>query len=212
MYQPKHFEENNRDSVNGLIKAFPFATFITHDGKELVVNHVPMLLDPTAGEFGTLRCHVARANPLWKTLASGVPAVAVFQGPYAYISPSWYVSKRETGKAVPTWNYVVVHAHGTPRVVDDADWLLAHVTEMSSLHEASQRQPWKVSDSPPDFIASMVKAIVGIEMPIARLEGKWKLSQNRIPADREAIIAELGSREDDASQAMAAWVKQANQV
>jgi transcriptional regulator len=210
MYIPRHFEETRLETLQGLIKSHPFATLVTQGETELIVNHVPILLDTAAGEFGTLRCHVARANPLWQQFSASVPSVAIFQGPEAYISPSWYPSKREHGKAVPTWNYAVVHAFGMPRVIDDAAWLLAHVTEMSALQESKQRQPWKVSDSPPDFIASMVKAIVGIEIPVARLSGKWKLSQNRAEADKLAVIAELESRSDDNSRAMAAWIRQAN--
>lgn len=210
MYIPKHFEENRIEVLHGLIKSHPFATFVMHSGSELVVNHVPMLLDPAAGEFGTLRCHVARANPLWKLLPGDIESAIIFQGPYGYISPSWYPSKRENAKVVPTWNYAVVHAFGTPRVIDDAKWLLAHVTQMTEFQESQQAQPWKVTDAPPDFVDSMVKAIVGIEIPVTKLSGKWKLSQNRLPADRKGVIDTLGSRSDDDSKTMADWVKRAN--
>jgi transcriptional regulator len=208
MYIPKHFEETDLKTLHRLIQSHPFATLVASGADGLEVNHVPMLLSPAEGEFGTLRCHVARANPVWKLFSGGIDAVAVFQGPDAYISPSWYPSKREHGKAVPTWNYAVVHAHGRPRFIDDAAWLLAHVTEMSVLQESRQAKPWKVADAPPDFIDSMVKAIVGIEMPVTKLSGKWKLSQNRPEVDKVAVIETLAARGDDASRAMAEWIKQ----
>jgi transcriptional regulator len=210
MYIPKHFEETRLETLHGLMQSHPFAALVTQAGAELVVNHVPMLLDPSVGEFGMLRCHVARANPLWRQFSASIESVAIFQGPDAYVSPSWYPGKREHGKVVPTWNYAVVHAFGIPRVIDDAAWLLAHVTAMTSVQESRQPQPWKVSDAPTDFIDSMLKAIVGIEMPIAKLSGKWKLSQNRLPADRAGVVTELQSRSDDSSRVMAAWVKDAN--
>jgi transcriptional regulator len=208
MYIPKHFEEPRIEILHGLIKSYPFASLVTLADGDLLVNHMPMLLDSTAGEFGTLRCHVARANPVWKQVSTSVESVVIFQGPYSYISPSWYPAKREHGKAVPTWNYAVVHAHGYPHAVDDPKWLLAHVTEMVEMHEASQPAPWHVTDAPPDFIDSMVSAIVGIEIPITRLSGKWKVSQNRPAGDKPAIVAALEAQGDDQSRAMAALVKQ----
>lgn len=207
MYMPRHFEETHLDVLQALIKAHPFATLITQTGGALNANHMPILLDPAAGEFGTLRFHVARANPVWKDLAGG-DALVVFQGPEAYISPSWYPTKREHGKAVPTWNYAVVHAAGRPRAIEDRAWLLAHVTEMSALQEASQVQPWKVADAPPEFIDSMVAAIVGIEMPVAKLTGKWKVSQNRPAVDRPAIAEALDKRGTEGAHAMAALVRE----
>lgn len=207
MYIPKHFEETDLATLHALIRAHPFATLVTqHDG-ELNANHMPMLLDTSAGEFGTLRCHVARANPVWQQLA-GSRSLAIFQGPEAYISPSWYPTKREHGKAVPTWNYAVVHAGGQARAIDDGNWLLAHVTEMVGAHEGKMPQPWKVSDAPADFIDSMVRAIVGIEIPISTLLGKWKVSQNRPAVDKPAIADALDARGDEGSRAMAALVKE----
>jgi transcriptional regulator len=208
MYIPKHFEETQLQTLHALIKAHPFATLVTLADGELTANHVPMLLDAAAGELGTLRCHVARANPLWKHLAAASGALIVFQGPEAYISPSWYPTKREHGKAVPTWNYAVVHAQGEARAIDDRDWLLAHVTEMSNLHEATEPAPWNISDAPADFIDSMVRAIVGIEIPIAKLSGKWKVSQNRPAVDKPAIAAALKARGGDGARAMAALVEE----
>jgi transcriptional regulator len=188
MYQPQHFVVTEPARLHALIEANPLATWVTQDGNgELVVNHVPFLLDR---ERGVLVGHVARANPVWQQPAK---SVFVFQGADAYVSPGWYAAKREHGKVVPTWNYAVVHAHGTPRVVDERDGLLAIVTRLTASHEAAQRAPWSVGDAPPEFIEQMLRAIVGIEVPIERLEGKWKVSQNRSRADREGVADALGA-------------------
>ncbi|CAN5177277.1 FMN-binding negative transcriptional regulator [soil metagenome] len=209
MYQPKHHEENRIEVLHGLMKSYPFGTIASLGHEGLLVNHMPFLLDPGSGEFGTLRCHVARANPVWQQFSDSVESIVIFQGPDAYVSPSWYPGKHEHGKAVPTWNYAVVHAHGLPRVINDAAWLLDHVTELSNTHEASQRLPWKVSDAPPDYIERMLEMIVGVEMPITSLVGKWKVSQNRPAADRDGVAAGLESRKDEQSRAMAALVRDA---
>jgi transcriptional regulator len=188
MYQPQHFVVTEPARLHALIEANPLATWVTQDEDgELVVNHVPFLLDR---ERGVLVGHVARANPVWKRPAK---SVLVFQGADAYVSPGWYAAKREHGKVVPTWNYAVVHAHGTPRVVDDRDGLLAIVTRLTALHEAGQAAPWAVADAPPEFIEQMLRAIVGIELPVERLEGKWKVSQNRGRADRDGVADALGA-------------------
>jgi len=151
--------------------------------------------------------HVARANPIWKSFSKDVASVIVFQGPQTYITPSWYPSKQAHGKAVPTWNYAVVHAHGLPRAVEDADWLIQHVRQLSDLHESEQAVPWSVSDAPPDYIDTMVKAIVGIEISISTLAGKWKVSQNRPLPDKLGTIAGLHGRGDAASREMAVLVQ-----
>lgn len=197
MYNPKHFEERDIGVIHALIKAHPLSTWVTLADGALVANHIPFLVDPSRGEFGTLVGHVARANPVWKSFSRDVPSILVFQGPEGYISPSFYASKREHGKVVPTWNYAVVHAYGTPRVIDDPAWLRGHVTAMTDLQE-SRHPPgeWKVSDAPSDFIDGMVKMIVGIEIPVARVEGKWKMSQNRATADRAGTVAGLNERGD----------------
>jgi transcriptional regulator len=150
---------------------------------------------------------MARANPQWRTL-SDTPALAIFQGPSAYVSPAWYATKRETGKVVPTWNYAVVHAHGPVRVIHDRDWLRTFVTRLTRRHEAARPDPWQVSDAPADYIDTQLAAIVGIEMPIARLEGKWKVSQNRPPADRAGVVEGLRSEGGDAAAAIAELVRQ----
>jgi transcriptional regulator len=205
MYLPAHFEETRTPVMHDLVRAHPLATWVVQGTDGLVVNHIPFLIDPEGGPFGTLVGHVARANPIWRQLGA---SVAVFQGPQAYVSPNWYPSKHAHGKAVPTWNYAVVHAHGTPRAIESRDALLQIVTRLTQAHEAGQAAPWAVSDAPPDFIDQVLKAIVGIEMPIERLVGKWKVSQNRGEADRLGTVAGLRQRGDAQSLAMAALVGQ----
>src|SRR5690606_8363870 len=158
----------------GLIDAHPLGTWVTAAAGALEVNHIPFVLDPHRGEFGTLVGHVARANKVW-TSASATESVVVFQGPESYITPSWYPTKHEHGKVVPTWNYVVVHAHGVPRVIQDPVWLRQHVGDLTHRHEAGREAPWHVSDAPSDFIEALLGGIVGLEIPIARLVGKWKV-------------------------------------
>lgn len=203
MYMPPHFEQHDAGALRALMHAHPLATWVMHDGADLVVNHVPFFLDATRGEHGTLVGHVARANPVWQRVAH---SVFVFHGAQAYVSPSWYPSKQAHGKVVPTWNYAVVHAHGTPRVVDERARLLDIVTQLTALHEAGQALPWQVGDAPADFIEQMLGAIVGIEVPIDRIVGKCKASQNRGSADRQGVAAGLRQRGGDDALAMAALV------
>jgi transcriptional regulator len=210
MYIPQQFEETQIDILHELMRAHPLSTLVTLADGTLNVNHIPLLVCGTAGEFGTLRGHIARANPLASQLSdtAGAEAVAVFQGPESYISPSWYPSKHADGKAVPTWDYAVVHAHGCPRIIQDADWLLNHLTTMTDEQEAAQALPWKVSDAPKEYIDRLMGAIVGIEIPIARIHGKWKVSQNRPRGDRLGVAAGLESRGNDQSRAVAQLVMQ----
>lgn len=175
--------------MSGLIRRYPLATLVTGGDAGLEANHLPMLFDPEPAPFGTLRGHLARGNAQWKS--PRLDALAIFQGPQAYVSPSFYPSKAEHGKVVPTWNYAVVHAHGTLRVHDDPEWLRALVSTLTDVEEARFAEPWQVTDAPEDYIEGLLKAIVGIELPIARLEGKWKASQNRDEADRAGVAAEL---------------------
>ena len=203
MYMPTHFEETRPEVLHRLVAAHPLATWVVQGGAGLLVNHIPFLLDGGRGPHGTLVGHVARANPVWQSLGS---SVAVFQGAQAYVSPSWYPSKRAHGKVVPTWNYAVVHAHGTPRAIESRDELLAIVTRLTLTHEAGSAVPWAVTDAPPDFIEQMLKASVGIEIPVERWVGKWKVSQNRSAPDRLGTVAGLQQRADAQSLAMAALV------
>jgi transcriptional regulator len=208
MYVPKHHEESNVSVLHGLIKSHPLGTWVTQGGGELLANHIPFLLDATRGEYGTLVGHVARANPVWQSFSTSVSSVVVFQGAETYITPSWYPSKHAHGKAVPTWNYVVVHAHGLPRAIEDPAWLLAHINQLTTEHEAEQALPWKVSDAPQDFTERLVQAIVGIEIPVAKLVGKWKVSQNRPESDKLGVVAGLLGRNDAQSKEMASLVHQ----
>ena len=206
MYVPTHFEETRADVLHALVRAHPLAALVTHTPDGLVANHIPFEIDADPAPFGTLRGHMARANPQWRTLGDS-PALAIFQGPSAYVSPTWYATKRDTGRVVPTWNYAVVHAHGPVRVIHDRDWLREFVTRLTIRHEAGRHDPWQVSDAPADYIDTQLAAIVGIEMPIARLEGKWKVSQNRPAVDR-AGVAE-GLLQEGGDSAVAELVRQA---
>ncbi|MBM3736903.1 MAG: FMN-binding negative transcriptional regulator [Acidobacteria bacterium] len=196
MYNPAHFAETRPGFPGESIARYPLATLITTGQGGLDANHIPMIWVP-GGEHGILRGHVARANPVWKDAST--EALAVFHGPQHYISPSWYPSKREHGKVVPTWNYAVVHAHGTVRFPEDPDWLLATVTALTDAAERINPDPWRVTDAPQDYIAGLLRAIAGVELTITRIEAKWKASQNRSPADREGVAAALRELGADAA-------------
>jgi transcriptional regulator len=200
MYLPKHFEETRVQVLHDLIGAHPLGALVSMTSAGLEANHIPFEVDPEPAPFGTLRGHIARANPLWRECSRDVDALVIFQGPDIYVSPGWYATKQETGKVVPTWNYVVVHAYGTPRFIDDRDWLRAFVTKLTNRHEAQRPDPWAVTDAPADYIEQMLGAIIGLEIPIARLVGKWKVSQNRPAQDREGAAEGL-LREGGASAA-----------
>jgi transcriptional regulator len=188
MYRPPYFREDRPEVLHALIRTHPFAQLITTGEQGLMANPLPLLIDPAASSNGTLRGHLARANDQVAALRAGGQALVIFQGPQAYVSPSWYPGKAEHGKVVPTWNYVAVHAWGVPRVIDDAAWLRRLVEDLTVSQEQGRPNPWAVGDAPADFIATMVKAIVGIEIPIDRIEGKWKLSQNRSEPDRRGVV------------------------
>ena len=194
MYLPSLFEETRIEVLAGLIHEHPLATLITQNDAGLVANHIPMEFDPAPAPFGILRGHVARANPVWRETVAGSEVLLVFQGPSAYVTPAWYATKKETGKVVPTWNYAVVHARGPLVVRDDPVWLRAFLEKLTDRHESGRTAPWKVGDAPEDFIRSQLRAIVGIEIPLTGLSGKWKMSQNRPPSDREGVIRGLRER------------------
>ena len=192
MYEPPLHRQEDLAEIHALIRARPFGLLISHGPSGLQASSVPFTLVEDGSRFGLLRCHLARANPQGRDLAETSEALVVFQGADSYITPSWYATKRETGKVVPTWNYVMVQARGTPRVVENADWLRAQVEHLTDAREAEREKPWAVGDAPEDFIAQQLRAIVGVEIAIADLRGKWKASQNRNQADREGVIAGLG--------------------
>lgn len=191
MHIPKHFAQEDRDALHALMRAHPLAALVTTGPDGPVADHVPLELFPDEGELGVLRGHVARANPLWRTHDPNTPVLAIFQGPEGYVSPSWYRSKAEHGRVVPTWNYRVAHARGPLRVIDDPAWLRALVTRLTDRHEASQPEPWRVDDAPGDYVDGLLRAIVGVEIPVTRLEGKWKTSQNRSDDDRAEVARRL---------------------
>lgn len=193
--------------MHELIRARPLATLVTLSSNGLNANHIPLHLSDSPAPFGTLRGHVARANPLLSDLANDIEALAVFHGPDVYITPAWYATKKETGKVVPTWNYVVVHAYGFLRVVDDTDWLRAQLETLTAHNEVSFPEPWAVSDAPVEHIEKIMAAIVGIEMVITRLFGKWKVSQNQPSQNLASVVAGLKASALPDALAMAALVE-----
>lgn len=206
MYIPKHFDESRTDVMHELMRARPLATLITLASTGLEANHIPLHLTDDAPPFGTLRGHVARANSLWKDYAKELEVLAVFQGPDAYVTPSWYPTKAEDGKAVPTWNYAVAHAYGALRIIDDAAWLRAHLETLSAHNEAAFPEPWQLADAPHDFTEKLIGAVVGIEIVITRLSGKWKVSQNQPPRNQAGVIEGLRESADVRSLDMAALI------
>ena len=201
MYTPKHFVESRVEALHGLIRAYPFATLVTRAADGLTANHLPFEL---VGEV--LHGHVARGNELARL--DGAEVLLIFQGPDGYISPNWYPSKHETGREVPTWNYAVVHVHGRLRVIDDATWLRRLLETLTDHHEAGQPQPWKISDAPEDHIEKSLRAIVGLEVAIERIEGKFKLSQNHPARNRAGVVAGLRERDGDGDAELAALMTQ----
>lgn len=191
MYVPAHFAQQDRAALHGLMRERPLATLVVTTAAGPTADLLPLEFDAADGPHGTLRGHVARANPLWRDALPGHPVLALFHGPQAYVTPSWYAEKPVHGRVVPTWNYTVVQASGPLRVVHDAPWLRELVGRLTDHHEAPRAEPWAVSDAPEDYVTALLRAIVGIEIPLTALVGKWKLSQNRSEADRAGVIAGL---------------------
>ena len=191
MYLPKHFAETDVGVIHDLMRDFPLATLVSHGPDGLSANHIPLQLDATAGPNGTLRGHIARANPLGRSAPVDAEILVIFQGPESYISPINYATKAEHGKVVPTWNYTAVHAYGRLRLIDDPAWIFAQISALTATHESRLPQPWAVSDAPADYIEKMLGAIVGIEITIERLIGKWKVSQNQPAVNQASLIAAL---------------------
>lgn len=207
MYIPSLFAEPRVEVMHGLIRAYPLATVVTHSASGLNANHIPLYCAESPAPYGALQGHVARSNPLLHEIAGDSEVLAIFHGPHAYITPSWYATKKETGKVVPTWNYAVVHAYGILRVVDDAAWLRAQLAALTAHNEASFPEPWAVTDAPPDHIEKIMTAIVGVEMVITKLLGKWKVSQNQPPHNQAGVIAGLRGSGREHAEAMAALVE-----
>jgi transcriptional regulator len=190
MFVPPAFREDDLHSLHRTMRDARLANLVTATADGIVATPLPMILDETEGEKGTLYGHVARANPQWR-MTPTCEALAIFMGPSAYITPSWYVTKHETAKVVPTWNYIAVHAYGQVEFFEDADRLLDIVTRLTNLHEQARAVPWAVSDAPPDFVKAQLRSIVGVRMPITRVDGKRKMSQNRSAVDRAGVIKGL---------------------
>ena len=208
MYIPHQFNESRLPILHEAIRLARLATLVTMTRDGLVATHLPLLLDPDRGPNGTLAGHVARANLQWRDTVEDSDALAIFLGPESYISPSWYATKRETGKVVPTWNYLIVQARGRPRVITDAGWLRMQIEALTRKKEAERAAPWAVSDAPDDFVAAQIRQIVGVEIEIADIRGKWKVSQNRKAEDRAGVIAGLSAEPDEGAAEMAGIVEQ----
>jgi transcriptional regulator len=203
MYVPKYNEVKDLPTLHGFVESNPLGAWTTIVNGDIVANHIPFLLHKKEGELGTLVGHVARANSVWQEYSDEKKSLVIFQGAQTYMSPNWYPSKHEHGKGVPTWCYMVAHLEGVPRKIEDPEWLLQHVNELTDTHEGKQSTPWKVSDAPDDFIDMLIGGIVGIEIPITKITGKWKLDQNRTESDRKGVIEALTSTENPQSHQIA---------
>ena len=203
MHVPEQFAERREHVLRALIAVRPFATLVASTARGLEANQLPLLLDDSQPGRLRLQGHVAKANPIWRDSSDGSEVLAIFQGPQHYVSPSWYPSKREHGKAVPTWNYVVVHARGTIHWTQDAAWLRSFLERLTSAHEAARPEPWHVDDAPAEYVARNLEAIVGLEIEVRELVGKWKLNQNKSAADRAGVIAGLSAEQNDDAAALA---------
>jgi len=208
MYLPSHFEETRIEVLHDLVRQHPLGSLVTLGTQGLNANHIPFEIDGAPAPYGTLRGHVARANPVWRDHSRDPEVLVIFHGPQVYVSPSWYETKRQTGEVVPTYNYAVVHAYGRLQIVEDRAWLRGLVTRLTERFESGRPAPWQVSDAPQDFIDKQLGAIVGIEIAISKLFGKWKASQNRPAADRAGVVEALGTTAEADGLAMARLIKE----
>ncbi|VVE37502.1 transcriptional regulator [Pandoraea communis] len=211
MYLPTPFAESRLDVLHDLIRMHPLGLLVSAGEQGLAADPIPFLVSPGEGEFGTLRAHLARANPHAQALQGVGDCLIVFTGPQGYITPSWYAAKAEHGKVVPTWNYAAVHAWGKPRVIDDAAWLLRFVGDLTQSQEQARTAPWAVEDAPADFVDGLLRAVVGVEIPIRRIEGKFKMSQNRPMPDRVGVVEGLRA-EGAMNEPLAALIAQRGDV
>lgn len=206
MQQPPIFREHRVDVMRGLMRAHPFATIVSAATGLLTADHIPLVLHEEEGEHGTLRGHIAVSNPLFRETTGPIEVLTIFQGPQTYVTPSWYAAKREHGKVVPTWNYVVVHTRGTLAFTRETPWLLRHLADLTAQHESHRPEPWAVSDAPDDFIARQLKGLVGFEIAIKALQGTWKVSQNKPLADWTGVRDGLQQAGGDEAIAIAELV------
>lgn len=204
MYIPSAFRQDDLAELHRQIRASRLATLVSQSAEGLQASHLPLLLEPEEGEFGTLYGHIARGNPHWRALAADGEALVIFNGPDAYVTPAWYPAKAEHGKVVPTWNYIAVHAYGRAEIFEDAERLLQVVSRLSDRHEAGRPAPWSVADAPREYIDTMLRAIVGFALPIRHLKGKWKLGQNRSAADFQGVREGLAASPDTRDRELAA--------
>jgi transcriptional regulator len=209
MYIRTEHRPDDREAIIALVRSHPLGAWVCQGERGLVANHVPFVLDASKGPQGTLIGHVSRANDVWRELESARPSVVMFQGAQAYITPAWYPSKNEDGKVVPTWNYTVAHVHGTARAIHDPDWILRMLNQLTNANEAGRPAPWQVGDAPSSFIARLSRAIVGIEIPVERLEGKLKASQDEAMQDRLGTVDGLQQLGTTGALSVAAFVKNA---
>jgi transcriptional regulator len=209
MYIPTANAETRLPVLHDLLRTHPLASLVTLNASGLIATHLPLVLTDDGSDFGLLQGHISRANTQWRDLTPTTDALAIFSGPQHYITPSWYPMKQDTGKVVPTWNYCVVHAYGPIRLIEDPTWLLAHLKTLTNLHEATFPTPWQVEDAPADFITALLNGIIGLEIPIRRPEGKWKLSQNRNTADRAGVASGLSTLNTPGSSAMQHLIEEA---
>lgn len=208
MYIPAVNREDDIAELRRFVRSGPLCTLVSMTGQGLFASHIPMVLQDSGSAFGVLRGHVARANSHWRDLNTEVETLAIFTGPQHFISASWYPGKKTHGREVPTWNYVAVHAYGHLRVIEDQDWLLKHLKTLVDENEKIAEFPWSVSDAPPDYIANQMRAIVGVELEVSRVEGKWKVSQNRTDEDAAAVIAGLQTLGTPSSEVMQELIKE----
>ena len=208
MYNPPSFAEHDVEVMHAFIEAHPLGALVTASASGLFATHLPLVLDRELGTHGTLQGHIARANPHHELAGEVAEALVLFSGADAYVTPTMYASKAKHGKVVPTWNYVAVHAHGTLRFVREPDALRRHLGRLTARHEASKPRPWSIADAPADYIEKQLGAIVGVEIEITRLEGKWKMSQNRSAEDVNGMIEGLGASEDEREREVADIVRE----
>jgi transcriptional regulator len=203
MYTPAPFKEDRTDVLHAMMQDIGAAAIVGHGEDGLVATHAPIELDPEPAPFGTVRFHFAKANPQAGAIKEGQEILLIFQGPQGYITPSWYPSKHLTGKAVPTWNYVAIHAYGKVSAFEDATRLLAHLAALTARFERAYHLPWTIDQAPEGFIDGMCRAVTGFEIPLERIEGKWKMSQNKSAHDRIGVINGLRAQGDGLGQIMA---------